>query len=1026
VRARQAIEEARIKREQEDYLLAKRLQNTSSGSFGASSSSGPSAFSHMMGTPVGSRPQQSSSNAPGMKPEPKPSPRSRFPMPGTFESPSSDSDIEIISATTFQDNYRRHTYDKSKATNTMSYHLSGSASQPSNCSGVARQNMAQRTGVYSNTSLTLNPYTPQAGHFTPSQHADRNFYSPRDRLQVHNANHYSSGNTQVYGAGNILANQGLSHSYPGSMFNMVGDALSNTINRTVAYSGGYDMQGNPLDPRAAAISDLIHDPRKTEQEIKELLENIRPDDDLPKENREGTPEALKYPLMEHQKMSLSWMKAMEEGTNKGGILADDMGLGKTISTLALMVSRPSSERNRQTTLIVGPVALVRQWQREIQEKIKRTHPLSVYLAHGSKKMPWSELRTYKVVITTYGTISSEFTRLGKYNEELRRNPNKVFTAVQKNFPFLGTESLWYRVVLDEAQCIKNKNTKAALAACSLKSVTRWCLTGTPMMNGVHELYSLIRFLRIKPYNEQQRFNEDFGGLTQGDQTRNDVQRSMKKLQAVLKAILLRRSKTSRVDGEPILKNLPLITTEVTHVVFDAEQQAYYSALETQTQLKFNKYLKNGSVGKNYSNILVLLLRLRQCCCHPQLIMDFDEAAPPLALENMIQLAKTLTPGVIARLKAAECFECPVCYDATPNPTIMLPCGHDACSECLAKISDQTLQQAQANDGTNIESKCPTCRGKFSMARVIDYETFKQVHLPQEISASQISNGDDNSVSDSDSESVDSEDESEDEISTDEGNLRGFIVPDGYESGDIEDDGCETESEESSEFKKSVQVKREQKADDIHSHADMKSSSASVKAAGKAHTADGAATESETDDDGEFRSLDSMFSRQSARFKSSKPFNKDKGKRRSKSKGKGKAVGGPKAKRTIAMLKKEANKSIDHRKRYMKYLKKHWEPSAKIEKTLEIIQKIQDDTQEKTIIFSQWTTLLDLLEVPLKYHLKLKYRRYDGTMSAIMRDSAARSFTDDSSIKIMLISLKAGNAGLNLVAASQVIILDPFW
>lgn len=65
----------------------------------------------------------------------------------------------------------------------------------------------------------------------------------------------------------------------------------------------------------------------------------------------------------------------------------------------------------------------------------------------------------------------------------------------------------YSVIIDEAQCIKNRTTKAAQGACALKSQIRFCLTGTPMMNTVAELHSLIEFLRIKPYNEAKRFNQ---------------------------------------------------------------------------------------------------------------------------------------------------------------------------------------------------------------------------------------------------------------------------------------------------------------------------------------------------------------------------------------------------------------------------------------------------------------------------------------------------------------------------------------
>ncbi len=106
-----------------------------------------------------------------------------------------------------------------------------------------------------------------------------------------------------------------------------------------------------------------------------------------------------------------------------------------------------------------------------------------------------------------------------------------------------------------------------------------------------------------------RFSRDFTRPLKGN-SEGLKSKAMRQLQALLKAILLRRTKKSQIDGRPIL-NLPERTTNACHASFSEDEAAFYSALESRTQLQFNKFLKAGTVGRNYSNILVLLLRLRQ-------------------------------------------------------------------------------------------------------------------------------------------------------------------------------------------------------------------------------------------------------------------------------------------------------------------------------------------------------------------------------------------------------------------------------
>ncbi|GIK05918.1 hypothetical protein Aspvir_010032 [Aspergillus viridinutans] len=671
------------------------------------------------------------------------------------------------------------------------------------------------------------------------------------------------------------------------------------------------------------------DPKQVQEEIKQLLETIRPDTEIAKEKREGTPDALRYTLLEHQKLGLAWMKTMEESEKKGGILADDMGLGKTIQAIALMVSRPSTDPERKPTLIIAPVSLMQQWKREIQKALKPgRHQLSVYVLHGDKRaVSYRDLRDYDVVLTTFGTLSSELKRREKYDElqSAGANEEALSRTLLKNLPCLGPSSLWYRVIIDEAQCIKNRNTRSAQACCRLNSTYRWCMSGTPMMNTVEELQSLLKFLRIRPYSSIDRFNKEFTRPLKGPPG-EPRDKAMKQLQVLLKAVLLRRTKTSKIDGQPILR-LPPRVSEKVHAVFSEDEQAIYDALESKTQLQFNKYLRANTVGRNYSNILVLLLRLRQACCHPHLMSDFSVEVNAATDElDLAANAKAFGDEVVVRLKENENLECPICIDAVDNPIIFFPCGHSACAECFSRMTDPSLAVERGEDGA-AEIKCPNCRGRVDPKKVTDHLTFKKIHSPNADDPDQVGSlkplpdeGDDEDHDDSDDDDDDDDDDS----------LSRFIVDD-------EDDP------------------------------------ASV--------------------------------------------------RKSKTK-KGKKA--KKTKKSLAELKKEASKNIKSKQKYLRRLEKTWVTSAKIEKTLEILQEIQDrEDSEKTIIFSQFTSLLDLLEVPI-VRRGWGYRRYDGSMRPGDRNAAVLEFTDNPDCKIMLVSLKAGNSGLNLVAASQVIIFDPFW
>lgn len=411
--------------------------------------------------------------------------------------------------------------------------------------------------------------------------------------------------------------------------------------------------------------------------------------------------------------------------------------------------------------------------------------------------------------------------------------------------------------------------------------------------------------------------------------------AMKQLQILLKAVLLRRTKSSQINGQPIL-NLPDKHIQRDAVDFNEDEATFYKQLETRSQHQVNRYLEAENLGKNYSNILVLLLRLRQACCHPHLIQDF---APQHKDDMRIENAKLLPEDAVQRLKETEALECPICLDASENPLIYIPCGHYACVDCFALITAQDQVNQARDDQNNNKVKCPTCRGEIDPDKCTDYTSFKIVHEGIEPDETGLSSDEDEEDEDADDAGSKSLDEYVASDSSDDGD-------DDYDSGDKE-------------------LPKEQGLGRL-SVARIGTPTAAVE---------------------------------KARKKKVKHV-------------------------SIAEMRKRAVTSQKSKRKWLKKLAKNWISSSKIDQTMEVLRQARG-RGEKTIIFSQFTSLLDLVEVAL-YKESVRYSRYDGSLSPKQRNDAITEFSDDPLIDVILVSIKAGNAGLNLTAATHIIIMDPFW
>lgn len=316
-------------------------------------------------------------------------------------------------------------------------------------------------------------------------------------------------------------------------------------------------------------------------------------------------------------------------------------------------------------------------------------PFAVHEAKLTLLPDASKFFDYDVVITTYQVVASDLPNKEsskdrtKLEDILKSETSSVCTEEEIDTASSSTQQTrgpllqfdWYRVVLgnaqsstktsvhhfmleldiDEAQYIKNRATRSAISCTELSAQKRWCLTGTPMQNNVDELYSLFRFLRIKPLSEYHTFKDTISIPMQSGR----VDTALERLKVVLMAVMLRRTKQIfKVDGdscntssssstssgvseaESTSDNCPSVSTQLavklpprdkTDIVltFSPEERRLYDLLSTRMRRTVKEILQAGKGTRNYMNMLCMILRLRQACDHPQLVLsilkDSDDA-----------------------------------------------------------------------------------------------------------------------------------------------------------------------------------------------------------------------------------------------------------------------------------------------------------------------------------------------------------------------------------------------------------------
>lgn len=303
------------------------------------------------------------------------------------------------------------------------------------------------------------------------------------------------------------------------------------------------------------------------------------------------PPALQGTLREYQRRGVAWLHYLESlGLN--ACLADDMGLGKTLQVITRLLIEREAAPELPPTLIIAPTSVLGNWRKEIE----RFAPgLRVLLHQGSART--KDEKQFKAICGEHDVVLTSFA-LARLDEKLLRSQR------------------WQRVVVDEAQNIKNPQAAQTRAILKLAAPHRLALTGTPVENRLRDLWSIFNFLNPGYLGKETQFRKSFEVPIQKehDPTRSEV------LKQLAEPFILRRVKTD----PRIIDDLPEKVEQKLFCTLSSEQASLYQAVVKDVERK----LEEAEGMERRGLILSTLLRLKQICNHPAQFLADGSAFTP--------------------------------------------------------------------------------------------------------------------------------------------------------------------------------------------------------------------------------------------------------------------------------------------------------------------------------------------------------------------------------------------------------------
>ena len=333
----------------------------------------------------------------------------------------------------------------------------------------------------------------------------------------------------------------------------------------------------PYDAHLIDIDEQSDIVWKGAKELKELSQKLKDFNGI--ESVAPSPK-LQASLRDYQQFGLDWINFLYS-FRFGGILADDMGLGKTIQTLSFLQLLKERGELTKPTLIIMPTSLIGNWRDEIEKFTPDLRYLRLYGIDRAKL--FDEIDSYDIILTTY--------QLAQRDEQRYKERSFLY------------------IILDEAQKIKNPKTKMAVAIKSFKSDYRLALSGTPIENHLGELWSIFDFLMPGFLDNLSFFRSYYQNPIEKE---HDFSRR-ELLNKKVAPFILRRTKNE------VAEELPPKTEIIKRATFSPKQATLYENIRVTMEEKVREVIKGKGLSRSHITILDALLKLRQVCCHPQLL-----------------------------------------------------------------------------------------------------------------------------------------------------------------------------------------------------------------------------------------------------------------------------------------------------------------------------------------------------------------------------------------------------------------------